>query len=51
MHNSRILQGLRSYQNADGDPDINIIKEEAPAFIAEPRMFFFSAPEVLYNIM
>lgn len=50
MHNSRILQRLRSYQNADGDPDINIIKEEAPAYIAKPHMLF-SAREVLYNIV
>lgn len=35
-----------AYTNADGDPDINIIKEEAPAYIEKPCMLF-SAPEVL----
>lgn len=43
-------RGLDSYQNADGDPDITVNKEEAPAYIAKPRMLF-SAPEVPYNIV
>lgn len=34
-------RGLDSYQNADGVHEININKEEAPAYIAKPCMLFF----------